>query len=212
MHTHTYADRFCAQSESYLKQSGALWQHVCEAGLLFSVWERTCGWQWYTREPLFPIDALCCCLWKQRRNMVNLWKWLWVKSCFSKVRKGGECVSEKAFAQRGDGWSQVHTVEGMQGIVPSAELTSGYQWSTCPCPEKKKKSHPWRGGYSAFSSWRAAQEDSGNQLRLKHTGQRATTKIEGEGKTGWQWQPFFIILSSAMLICSFLWKKLALCE
>ncbi len=70
--------------ESYLKESSALWQHVCKAGLLFSAWERTCVWQWCMRGALFPIDALCCSMWKQ--NMVNLWKWLGVKSSFSKVK------------------------------------------------------------------------------------------------------------------------------
>lgn len=57
--------------------------------------------------------------------------------------EGGERVSENGVAEHSDAYCQVQPVEGIWGIVPSDELTSGCQWSACPCPEKAQ---PWRDG------------------------------------------------------------------
>lgn len=128
MHEFLYRNTYTPR-KSHLKKLCALWQWY-KKRLLFSEWEGTCGW--CKIEALFPVHAPCWSLWRQSRNMVNLWKWLrvsgilsevedserrqWVKVCFMKQCKD-------AHLQPGSRGS---------GVVPSDELSTWCHWSACP--------------------------------------------------------------------------------
>lgn len=98
-----------------------------------------------------------------------------------------ECIS--------DACSEV--VKGIQGIVPTDELTSGCQ-PACPCTEKNR---PWRDG----NPWPYLSEltsDRGERKSIVfdavEKGQRAKKKIEIKGKIDWERH---ILSSSSHLQC-----------